>query len=211
MNLKIDYLFANAGYAKPGEFDQIPPKEFKNLMDVNGLGAINAVKIFKPLMNKGAHITFSGSICSVINFTGYSAYGPSKYALKGFADAIRNEFKPQGINVHMGIISSMDSPGFAVENLTKPTACAAIEGTATLFKPEEISGYLYRGINNNDYYIYMEVLTFFILQVSYSICPSTNLFADLLVAPFVPLIRFGAKVYLDYLAKIPNKVKAKFD
>lgn len=211
LNAPIDYLFANAGYARPGEFDDLEGKEFKNLINVNGLGAINAVKLAKPLLSKGSHITFSGSICSLINFTGYSAYGPSKYALKGFADAIRNEFVNQDIHVHMGILSSMDSPGFKIENMTKPTACAEIEGTATLFKPEEISKYLFRGINNNDYFIYMEILTYFIIQVSYGICPSNNLFADLLCAPFVPLIRFGAKIYIDLLAKTPNKLKEKKD
>lgn len=211
LGLKIDYLFPNAGYARPGEFDQLPIEEFKNLMNVNGIGAILSTRMAYPLLNEGAHITFSGSICSLLTFSGYAAYGPSKFALKGFADTIRNEFSHKSIHVHMGIYSSMDSPGFAIENKYKPTACAAIEGTANLFSPETIAKYVYWGINRNDYFIYTEILTFFIINVSYGIAPSNNIFADLFFAPFVPIIRYFTVKYIDGLAGLPNENKPKND
>lgn len=211
LGLKIDYLFANAGYARPGEFQDLPIQEFKNQVEVNGVGAMLATRLAYPLFNEGAHVTFSGSICSVLTFSGYAAYGPSKYALKGFADTIRNEFTGKKIHVHMGILSSMDSPGYLVENRSKPTACTAIEGTAHLFQPEDISKYVFYGINRNDYFIYTEILTFFIINCSYGLNPSNNIFADLLIAPFIPIIRFFTVIYIDTLAKLPNKLKEKKD
>lgn len=198
---RIDYLFSNAGYARPGTFEEIPLEEFNNLINVNYLGSVYVTRTLKKMMPEGSHIIFSGSVCSLISFNGYSAYGPSKYALKGFADSIRNEFLRDGINVHIGILSSMSTPGYEIENRTKPAACEAIEGTATLFSVEQVSDIMFQAISRNDFLIITEPLSFFIKNVSFGIAPTSNIFLDILIAPFIPIIRFLAKIYIDYRSK----------
>ena len=45
-------------------------------------------------------IVFTGSVLSLLSMIGYSAYSTSRYALRGFADALRSELAPLGIQVH---------------------------------------------------------------------------------------------------------------
>lgn len=203
----IDYLFANAGFAKPGMIENLSENDFINQMNTNYLGAAFVSKLAIPLMTKGSHISFSGSVCSVMSFAGFSAYSPSKYALKGLADSLRNDLKQKNIFLHLNLLSNMDTPGLKKENETKPQECSAIEGTAQTFSPDFIAEYVLKRITQGDYTITMEALVWFINEFGYGICPSNNIFLQLLIAPFLPLIRFGTLIYIDTLAKLGSKPK----
>lgn len=51
----------------------------------------------------------------LLGFAGYSAYAPTKFALRGLADCLRNELKQYGIGVHIFFPGNIDSPGFENE------------------------------------------------------------------------------------------------
>lgn len=199
----IDYLFANAGFSKPGLFQDTNSNDFQQHVNIDYLGAAYASRLALPMMKKGSHITYSGSVCSIFTFTGYSAYGPAKYAVKALAETLRNELRSSQINIHMGILSTVDTPGLKRENEVKPEVCSAIEGTATVFQPSYIAKELLKGIDRNDYYITMEFLSWIMAELGFGICPTGNIFMQLLFAPFIPLIRFGALIYVDVLARKP--------
>jgi 3-dehydrosphinganine reductase len=196
----IDFVFANAGFAEPGLFREIEPQSLVNQMNVNYMGAAFTAFFALPLLAPGAHITFSGSVCSVLSFAGFSGYGPTKYALRGLAETLRNELKGSRIQIHLAVLSPIDTPGLARENEMKPEVCSAIEGTAALFSPREAAQAILRGIDNGDFVIVMEFLAWIIVEINCGIIPSSNVWASLLVAPFLPVIRSGAMKYIDFLA-----------
>jgi short-subunit dehydrogenase len=198
---KIDYLFANAGYAKPGLLNDLSHEDFINQVRTNYLGDAYAVKIFLPLLTCGSHLIFSGSVCSVMGFVGYSAYSPSKFALKGLSDSLRNELFKDLIYVHICLISTMDTPGLVKENETKPKSCKEIEGTASIFLTKDVSHQILQKISNGEYIITFEVLTWFIAEFGMGICPSNNIFLQILIAPFIPIIRFGVLKFIDFISK----------
>ncbi|KAK8866941.1 3-dehydrosphinganine reductase [Tritrichomonas musculus] len=205
----INYLFANAGFSKPGLFQDTTDDDFKKHIGVDYLGAAYTSRLALPMMQKGSHMTYSGSVCSIFTFAGYSAYGSAKYAIRGLAETLRNELRSSHINVHMGILSTVDTPGLKRENEFKPDVCSAIEGTATVFPPSYIAKMLLKGIDRNDYYITMEFLSWIMAEIGFGICPTSNIFMQLIFAPFIPLIRFGALIYVDVLARNPlPKVKS---
>ena len=187
----IDYLFCAAGFARPALLDDTTPKDFQNHINVNYLGAAYAVKIAKPHLSNGSHVMFCGSACSIMSFAGYAAYSPSKYALHGLADTLRNELRPYGINIHMGYISSIDSPGFAEENKSKPKVCAEIEGHANLYSPDEVAQHMFRCIGNNEYFLVLEPLTYFMEQCALGVAPSNNICLDIALKP----ISFIARIW----------------
>jgi NAD(P)-dependent dehydrogenase (short-subunit alcohol dehydrogenase family) len=201
----LDYVFANAGFAKPGLLESMSEKDFSGQMGVNHFGAAFTAKFALPLLKKGSHITFSGSVCSILSFAGYSGYGPSKYAVRGLAETLRNELKPKGIKVHLAVISPVDTPGLKRENECKPKVCAAIEGTATLFSPRYIADRIMRGICLGDYVITMELLSWLMLELNCGIIPTSNIFTSLLLSPFLPLIRWAAMLYIDILAGMGSR------
>lgn len=200
----IDFLFANAGFAKPGLLKESTDKDILQHINVNYLGAAYATKLAYPMLHAGSHVTYSGSFCSILSFAGYIGYSPAKYALRGLADTLRNEFKHDKINVHMLIMSSVDTPGFKVENEFKPKVCADIEGTAQTFTPEEIAIKVVHGIDQGDYLITTEPLAWVALQLTYGVAPCENFFAQMLIAPLLPIIRYLAVKYIDYLAANPK-------
>jgi len=55
-------------------------------------------------------IVLVSSVAALIAFAGYSAYCPSKFALRGLAEALRNELAPHGIRISMFYPPSMSSP-----------------------------------------------------------------------------------------------------
>lgn len=198
---KIDFLFVNAGAAMPQMLKDIDIDVLGKQCDVNLKGAMLTTKAALNMLSKDAHINYSGSICSILTFSGYSGYGTAKTGLRGLSDTMRNEFCHTDIKVHFSIISSVDTPGYKVECLKKPEACKRIEGTASLFKPEQIAKLIFDGIDRGDYYITMEFLSWIMLELGYGITPTNNIFLQMVVSPFLPIIRKGALIYIDCLAK----------
>ena len=204
---KIDFLFANAGLARSAMFEDMTEEMLRTQLDVNFVGAVAATKHALRFLKPGSHIMYSGSACSICSFSGFSGYAPSKYALRGFAEALRNELQPRGINVHLGILSTVDTPGLVMENQEKPEVCKEIEGTASVFQPSEVAGRLLHGIDNNEFVVTMEPLIWFLMESSAGLIPSNNWFLSLLAAPILPVFRFCLRNYIDWIANSKLKLK----
>ena len=110
--------FACAGAAHPQHFVDMSVKELRQQMDLNYVGSVLPLHAVLPDMMRsgnGGLVVFVSSICGLLSFTGYTAYGASKYAIRGFAEGLRNEMLPYRIRVHIAYPGNMDTEGFAVE------------------------------------------------------------------------------------------------
>jgi short-subunit dehydrogenase len=76
---------------------------------------------------------------------GYTTYAPSKYALRGLGECLRNELCRDNIRVSMFYPSNMDTPAFAIENKTKPAETVLIEGSASTVTAEKAADQLLAG------------------------------------------------------------------
>ena len=134
----VDYLFCCAGVAKPGMFMDTTIDTFEQQMQLNYLGTVKAVKTFLPDLISSQHkqkrVVLVSSAMGLVGFLGYAQYSASKFAVRGLAECLRNEFILFNVGVSIFHASNMDSPGFAVEELTKPALTRQIEGTSTLFQ-----------------------------------------------------------------------------
>lgn len=72
---------------------------------------------------RNGKIVFVSSMAGLISFAGYSTYSPTKFALRGLADSLRNELKMYGIDVHIFLPGNIDSPGYV--NEVSQHACKA--------------------------------------------------------------------------------------
>jgi len=93
-------LVNNAGVLRNGYFEMVPFEEWQLHFDVNVLGNVRITKAFLPLLRKahGRVVTVS-SICGRVGMPALSAYSASKYATEGFAECLRRELKPWGVQV----------------------------------------------------------------------------------------------------------------
>mmetsp|Transcript_37238 Transcript_37238/g.46568 ORF Transcript_37238/g.46568 Transcript_37238/m.46568 type:complete len:331 (+) Transcript_37238:176-1168(+) len=152
----IEVLCIAAGKAYPGYFIEQSEEVFSKCMELNFMGALRCVKAVVPMMLKSPvssqQILFVGSACSILGFVGYTSYAPTKFAVRGLADSLRNELKGSGISIHMCYPPDTDTPGFKEENLTKPketNECFPPE----VFSSEAVSECIYDGLSRGEYHI----------------------------------------------------------
>jgi 3-dehydrosphinganine reductase len=150
-----DLLINCAGAAHPGYVQEIPLDIFHQMMDLNYFGTVNMVKTVLPsMLERGSgHIINISSAAAYLGVFGYSAYGASKYAVRGFSDVLRQESKPLGIGVSVVFPPDMDTPGFVNENKTKPFETHEIEGNAGVFSPEKVARDILDGVRRGRYVI----------------------------------------------------------
>ncbi|MDF1567110.1 MAG: SDR family oxidoreductase [Spirochaetaceae bacterium] len=145
-----DILINLAGRAYPRRFTDISFDDFTETMNVNLRGTWSTVSVLAPLMKeKGGCIVNTSSLAGLIGVYGYADYCASKFGVIGFSEVLRSELKPDGISVSVLCPPDTDTPGFAVENQTKPEETRAISAGAKLMSPENVAESLIRGLRRN--------------------------------------------------------------
>lgn len=150
-----DLLVTSAGMAYPGYFEELPLEIFTQTMAVNYFGALYSIKAVLPLM-KPRHqgqIVLISSGAGLVGIYGYSAYSPSKFALRGLAESLRGELKKAGIGMSIVYPPDTDTPQLVAENRTKPPETKRITETAKLWQPEDVAQVILRGIEKQQFSI----------------------------------------------------------
>jgi 3-dehydrosphinganine reductase len=148
-------LITSAGIAHPGYFSEIPLEMFEQTMAVNYFGSLYSVKAVLPAMieRQQGQIVLISSAAGLIGVYGYSAYCPSKFAIRGLAESLRGELKPQGINLTVVYPPDTDTPQLAAENKIKPLETKKITATAKVLSAEAVAQEILRGVAKNEFVI----------------------------------------------------------
>ncbi|KAM0790138.1 hypothetical protein ACM66B_005460 [Microbotryomycetes sp. NB124-2] len=158
-NVAPDFIFACAGGCTPRMFVDAEVDEHIKALEWNFKSALctvhEGVRMMKDQGRKGK-IVFTTSVLSMFGFAGYSTYCPSKFAIRGLADSLRNELIMYNIEVSVFVPASIFSPGFENEQAIKSDITKRIEGPDDGVKPEQAAHYMIRGLERNDYYITYE-------------------------------------------------------
>lgn len=112
---RIDVWVNVVGTATYGTFPNVPPEDFERVVRVNFLSHVWATYAALPHLRESA-----GTIIGVSSVLGVRAaplltsYSSSKFALRGFYDALRQDLRVEGIPVNVTTIlpSSIDTPFF---------------------------------------------------------------------------------------------------
>ncbi len=90
---RVDLLFNNAGVALIGNFEQVSEADFDWLMEINFHGVVRMTRAFLPLLKAGddSRIVNLSSVFGLISPPGQCAYSASKFAVRGFSNALRHE------------------------------------------------------------------------------------------------------------------------
>ncbi|WP_434740222.1 SDR family NAD(P)-dependent oxidoreductase [Micromonospora sp. SH-82] len=98
---RIRLLVNNAGVALGGRFDQITLDEFGWVMEVNFRAVVQMTHELLPTLRAepGAHLVNVSSAFGLIAPAGQTAYAASKFAVRGFTEALRHELVGQGVGV----------------------------------------------------------------------------------------------------------------
>ena len=150
-----DLLITSAGIAHPGHFQELEPEIFRQAIEINYFGTLYAVQAAAPAMRKAGrgNIVMISSGAALIGVYGYSAYCPSKFAVRGLAEVLRAEFKPDGVNVSIVYPPDTETPQLEQENKTKPAETFAISGNAQTWQADNIAKVIIKGIEKNRFSI----------------------------------------------------------
>ena len=115
----IDVLVNNAGISMRALFSELHLDVIRKLMDVNFWGTVYCTKYALPQLLKS-----KGSVVGVISIAGHiglpgrTGYSASKFAVRGFMDALRSE----NILNHLHVM--VVAPGFTTSNIRKVALAA---------------------------------------------------------------------------------------
>ncbi|MCW2627836.1 SDR family oxidoreductase [Mycobacterium sp.] len=111
--VELDVLIHNAGVAYPGRVAEASVDEWRATMGVNVVGAVALTLALLPAMRTaGGHVVFINSGAGINASPGLASYSASKFALRGFADSLRNDEPSLRVtSVHPGRIATVMQEG----------------------------------------------------------------------------------------------------
>lgn len=97
----IHLVFNNAGVSVTGDVQHLEYGDMHWLMNINFWGVVHGSKAFLPhlLLADEAHIVNTASVFGLISVPGQSLYNASKFAVKGFTDALHQELMATHVRV----------------------------------------------------------------------------------------------------------------
>lgn len=97
----LDLLVNNAGVGALGRFDEAAPERLRTVMEVNLFAPAELIRAALPLLQCGRQplVVNIGSILGWRGIPNYTEYCASKFALRGFSEALRSELARDGVGV----------------------------------------------------------------------------------------------------------------
>ena len=97
----VHLVFNNAGVALGATVKDMEMKDIEWLMGINFWGVVYGTKAFLPHLERAGegHIVNVSSVFGIIGVPTQSAYNASKFAVRGFTEALRQELEIEGSKV----------------------------------------------------------------------------------------------------------------
>ena len=157
----LNILINNAGVALLGEFNEIDQAQFEWLMNINFWGVVHGSRAFLPHLQRqgAAHIVNISSIFGIIAPGGQTAYCASKFAVRGFSEALRHEFwlakspiqltvvHPGGIKTN--IVRNMRTGVGITDNARRVESIERFDNEFAKTTPAVAAQTIIKGIENN--------------------------------------------------------------
>jgi NAD(P)-dependent dehydrogenase (short-subunit alcohol dehydrogenase family) len=97
----VDVLVNNAGVAVGGTVEQVSDEDFEWLFEINFWGVVRMTRAFLPLLRASgdARLVNLSSVFGLVAPPGQAAYAASKFAVRGFSEALRHELGGSSVGV----------------------------------------------------------------------------------------------------------------
>jgi NAD(P)-dependent dehydrogenase (short-subunit alcohol dehydrogenase family) len=149
-------VFNNAGVAVASTVLDALPEDDAWLFDINFQGVVNGTRAFLPILvaQDDGVIVNTSSVYGLVGMPYQSAYCASKFAVRGFTDALRQELRGTGVRavtVHPGGVTTNIARNARIrtdpEGLgrTKEQMAAQFEA-ATMTSPDRAAAIIHKGV-----------------------------------------------------------------
>jgi 3-dehydrosphinganine reductase len=202
----IDIVWCVAGSSTPDYWVEAPLSLTRSQMDINFWGTAEmAHAILRQwcapdfaVVPEPKHLIFTSSVLALYPVVGYGPYNPAKGAMRALADTLVQELElyPQKIKLHVIYPSSIDSPGFVRENMTKPGVTLKVEEGDPVQPPDEVADLAIKGMEKGEYFITVSTLGQIFRWTAYAGSPRNNRFVDTIMACLMPIVWLFAIPYV---------------
>ncbi|CAJ0933132.1 unnamed protein product, partial [Mesorhabditis belari] len=203
----VDVLINNAGHSVQDSFEKLPVESFEDQMRVNYLSAVHMTRAVVGSMQerRAGHISFVSSAAGQCAIYGYTAYSPTKFALRGLADSLHMEFLPYKISVAVLYPPNTDTEGFQLEIDTMPLETKLISEAAGLFSPKDVAEAHINDIINGETATAMGLDGWMLGVLTAGASPEHNLFRAVVQTLLSGIFRAVMLLYLGYFNGIVKK------
>ena len=131
-----DLLFLNAGIYLPVNASEMNLDLYKKHLNINYLGVLNSYEAFLPglIRKQNGHIIIMSSISGWIGLPKAAAYGPTKAALRSFAQSARYDLNPKGIKVQLCSPGFVETKATSINNFYMPGLMNVNKAANLIFK-----------------------------------------------------------------------------
>ena len=131
-------LFNNAGVAVAGTFDQLAERDFEWLFEINFWAVVRLTRAFMPLLKASveARLVNLSSLFGLISPPGQTAYAASKFAVRGFSNALR--FELAGSNVGVTVVHPGGVATKIADNARRPAGTSNTEANEQIERARRV-------------------------------------------------------------------------
>lgn len=152
----IAHVVHSAGILRVGPAEEVSVEDYRLMMEVNFFGAVNLVQALLPDLKSSARIVpgvepersillFVSSVSGLRGFPQLAGYSASKFAVLGFAQALRDEVTDSAVDVRCLCPPPGDTP-----MVRKLDALPPIYKLSRLFTAEEVVDTALQGLEHTD-------------------------------------------------------------
>lgn len=147
----VSILINNAGLGYEGNLDDLTSDRWHEMFDVNVHGIFYATKLVLPEMKKQqcGHIINISSVAGTIGIPGMAAYCATKYAVRGFSNALYKEVRNFGVKV------TCVYPGSVKTNFFD--SIDSVQLSDNMMMPEDIAATLIHCLESPDNYLPVDI------------------------------------------------------
>ena len=133
-----DILINNAGVAIGGTFDQVREADFEWLFEINFWAVVRLTRAFMPLLKASdeARLVNLSSLFGLISPPGQTAYAASKFAVRGFSNALR--FELAGSNVGVTVVHPGGVATKIADNARRPAGTSNTEANEQIERARRV-------------------------------------------------------------------------
>ncbi len=165
---KVHVVCNNAGVGVGGPIEDMRPKDWNWIVDVNLMGVVYGTEVFVPIMRaqgEGGHFVNTASMAGMVSPPGMEPYTATKFAVVAMSEGWRGQLEPLDIGV------SVLCPGFVKTRIhesgrarqeeygeTVPAEDADMTGAAEFvlngLDPDRVGERVLEAVRDNELYIF---------------------------------------------------------
>lgn len=140
---RIDLVVTSAGIGNGGPIDVFTASQMQSMMNINFMGTFLCTRAALPYMRQqgSGHFVFLSSVAGKLGVPFLSGYCASKWAVRGFASALRAEWYNSGLSITTVYPDWVDTP-----MVQKEGEAAQIMGIQVLLTADQVASEILQAV-----------------------------------------------------------------